>query len=254
MSLKIGLLLFLLLSSLANAGQVITFRSDNWMPMNGDPSADKPGFLVELARAIYEPEGIKVDYAVMPYERSIQQVRAGKADCLMGAYRTDAPDFIFPHRPWAYDHSMFYVRSDDPWRYEGNLNSLLDRNVGMILGYTFGDEFEVFVEPHKGKQFQYMGGQSPLLNNIRKLISGRLDTILEGQATIEWQQKQLAAQKKIIPAGELYPPEPLYIACGPKHIRSQRFVNLADKRILLLRSSGKLQELLDRYGLPHWQY
>jgi polar amino acid transport system substrate-binding protein len=55
--------------------QTISIRADYWYPMNGDPNSDKPGYMIDLAKAIFEPQGIAVDYQLMPWSRAIQETR-----------------------------------------------------------------------------------------------------------------------------------------------------------------------------------
>ena len=45
---------------------VVRLCADQWMPYNGDPSATKPGYVVELARAIFEPKGMTSYSTLMP--------------------------------------------------------------------------------------------------------------------------------------------------------------------------------------------
>ncbi|WP_157729877.1 transporter substrate-binding domain-containing protein [Bacterioplanes sanyensis] len=99
MMLRSSVMLMLLLPIVA-AAQTLSIRSDTWYPMNGDPQADKPGFMIEIAKAIFEPQGITIDYRLMPWERALSEVRAGRIDCVVGAYVEDAPDFVFPEQPW----------------------------------------------------------------------------------------------------------------------------------------------------------
>lgn len=234
------------------ADTLIKVRADDWMPMNGEPSAEYPGFLVEILEAVFEPEGLTVDYQLLPWERAIQETRLGKFDCVVGAYKSDVPDFIFPELPWGMDHALLFVQAGDDWKYTGQLSQLKERKLGVVTGYSYGDEFDQFSEDNKGKQIFFVSGQEPLKMNIKKLKAGRLDTILDGEAAVRWKLKQMGVMDYLEVAGELLPPEPLYLACSPAKFGSKRIVDLADKGMLRLRTSGQLKRILDRYGVSIW--
>ena len=53
-SIRVMLLAILFFPFSAIAENVVTIRADNWYPMNGEPSADQPGYMIELATAIFK--------------------------------------------------------------------------------------------------------------------------------------------------------------------------------------------------------
>ncbi|MDX1695915.1 MAG: ABC transporter substrate-binding protein, partial [Ketobacteraceae bacterium] len=60
---------------------MLSIRADRWYPMNGDPYAEKPGYMIELARLIMADHGYKVDYRILPWKRALKYVAKGRADC-----------------------------------------------------------------------------------------------------------------------------------------------------------------------------
>ena len=45
------------------AQEVGTLRADSWYPYNGDPKAENPGYMVEVARLAFAKAGYQLDYA-----------------------------------------------------------------------------------------------------------------------------------------------------------------------------------------------
>ena len=78
----------------------VTILSDKWYPVNGDPTSSKPGYMIDIAQVILKTNGHFLDYRLAPWTRSISEVRKGRADCIVGAYKEDATDFIFPENSW----------------------------------------------------------------------------------------------------------------------------------------------------------
>ena len=125
----------------------LSIRADNWFPMNGDPKAAQPGYMIELATEIMQTHNISIDYQNMPWERAVQMVREGKIDCVVGAYKGDAPDLQYPTEDWGRETSAVFVKSDNSWTFQGQ-DSLAGQKVGVISGYSYGDDANTFIKAH----------------------------------------------------------------------------------------------------------
>jgi polar amino acid transport system substrate-binding protein len=130
--------------SSAVLADTISIRADNWFPMNGQPNAKQPGYMIELATHIFTAAGHTVDYKLLPWERAVESVRKGEFDCVVGAYKDDAPDFVYPQAPWGMDRTVFFVKAGDSWTYTG-LASFQGKKVAVIKGYAYGDEFDKYI-------------------------------------------------------------------------------------------------------------
>jgi polar amino acid transport system substrate-binding protein len=251
-SIKLLLAAIFLLSTLSHANTV-TIRADEWYPINGVPDAKKPGYMIELAQVILAKHGHTVEYRSMPWERSLKEVRRGSFDCVVGAYKEDAPDFIFPDVAWGSIESSFYVKNETAWRYTG-IDSVKKVVMGSIGGYAYSEELDKYIEQNKGKgKVQVINANNALEQNIKKLLKGRLDTVIESHLVMEAKLKSMGATDKVKSAGILVKAENMYIACSPAKSTSKEYAKLFSEGIKELRASGKLKEILDKYGLKDWQ-
>ena len=92
-----GACLLLVVSSFSPiSADTIIIGADEWCPINCEPGSERPGFLVETARAVFEKAGHNLEYVKMPWSRTLDEVRKGRINGAIGAYFQDAPDFIFP--------------------------------------------------------------------------------------------------------------------------------------------------------------
>ncbi|MDX1692578.1 MAG: ABC transporter substrate-binding protein, partial [Ketobacteraceae bacterium] len=172
---------------------------------------------------------------------------------VVGAYREDAPDFVFPEEPWGFDQVNFYVRKGTAWRYQG-LDSLRGMTVGLIGGYAYEPEFNKLVSrKDSGTQFQIINENNALELNIRKLLMGRIAATLESVYVMNAKLKQLGLEDVIESAGVLTRGEPMYIACTPEKASSRQYVRWIDQGTRRLRNNGGLQKILARYGLEDWK-
>ncbi len=76
---------FVILTGLTGRAETLRLRADSWMPYNGDAGAALPGYTVELARAIFEPRGITVDYQTMTWGDALKAAAAGQIEAVVGA-------------------------------------------------------------------------------------------------------------------------------------------------------------------------
>jgi polar amino acid transport system substrate-binding protein len=96
----------------AASNKTMTIVADEWCPYNCKPDGEKSGFLIDIARKIFEKHGHGVVYQTMPWEQAINKTRSGDFDALVGAAPEDAPGFIFPKLEQGWPQIQFYVRGE----------------------------------------------------------------------------------------------------------------------------------------------
>jgi len=245
--------LFLLFFSTICHSSTVTIRADEWYPINGIPDSDKPGYMIEIAQMIMAEHGHTVEYRIMPWKRSVQQVRDGSFDCVVGAYKEDAPDFLFPDDAWGSIASSFYVKKGSDWLYKG-MESIKSVKVGVIGGYAYSDTFDEYILESKGSSMvQVINANNALEQNIKKMLKGRIDVVLESHLVMEAKLKTMGLSNEVAFAGELVAAEDMYIACSPARSTSKEYTKYFSEGIRKLRSSGKLKQILDKYGLKDWK-
>jgi len=248
---KLWLSLGLLIGASA-AAESISLRADVWFPMNGEAGSNRPGYMIEVAEKVFGQAGYQLDYVNQPWVRAVRDVREGLADCVVGAYWIDTPDFVFGEEPLGMDIQAFFVRRDHPFRFHGQPQDLRGMRVGVIGGYAYGEEYDRLIRL-SGAVSEPMNDDNALEQNIRKMLAGRIDTTLESKFVMQAKLKDLGLQRQVIMAGQFGEPTPMYIACSPAKHTSTHYVTLLDQGIRAMRASGELREMLARYGLEDWQ-
>jgi len=232
----------------------ITLRADEWYPFNGVPGSDRPGYLIEVATRIFAAAGHKVDYQLMPWERAIAESRAGKFDCIVGAYKDDAPDFVFPVVAMGRDQQGFFRADGKSWRYD--INTLPDERLAVVGGYSYDDggELDTYVKQHPhSPSVQITKGDQPLARNIRMLVAGRVDVAVSSITVMHAKLAEMGFADDVQQVATLGEPDDVYIACTPSKILSKTYTELLSKGIERMRASGELQQILRKYGLDDWQ-
>jgi polar amino acid transport system substrate-binding protein len=231
----------------------LSIRADVWFPINGLPNSDKPGYMIEMASIIMKKHGREVDYRTMPWERSLDQVRKGNFDCVVGAYKDDAPDFLFPELPWGRIETLFYTKHDSNWTYTG-IDSLPSISIGTIGGYAYSEEFDAYVEQNKStSKVQVINANNALEQNIKKLLAGRIDALVESDLVLEAKLQEMGLEDQLKPAGQLIGTTEMYIACSPDKKGMNDIVQQLNDGLIQLRDRGELKPILTKYGLKDWK-
>ncbi|AUN98193.1 hypothetical protein C0V70_08750 [Bacteriovorax stolpii] len=249
----LSLILCLILSfSLQAKDKVISMRSDIWCPYACDPKSDHPGFMVEIAREVFKKKGYTIDYDVMNWARVLSDVKIGEYDAVIGASRADVREFVIPQVPTGILVNYFWALKDSRWSYkdEGSLDYV---SVGTVNDYSYGDEIDKLVKK-KHKSIKEVSGESPLLRLIQMTESGRLMAFVENPLVLGYNMKKLNKDKKIFKAvsKNLANDPDLFIAFSPSNPKSKEYAKILDEGMEELRKSGKLKEILLRYGLSDW--
>jgi len=240
------------INSLCHA-DTISLRADEWYPVNGDPQSEYRGYMIDIATKIWESHGHDVDYQIMPWERAIEETRTGEVNCIVGAYIEDAPDFVFPTAALGMDESHFFILSKSDWKFHG-IKSLKQVRLGVIGGYAYDNgPLDDYIEKYENSsRVQIMKGNNALEQNIKKLISGRIDSIVESPMVMKAKLKQMGLHLDIQNAGTIGEPTPLYIACSPRNPNSKTYVEQLSAGIEELRMNGGLRKILNHYDMDDW--
>lgn len=240
-----------------SAQTTLTVKADSWFPFNDDPAAAKPGYVVELLRLIFEPQGIKIDYKMTPWNRSLAEVENGQSDCVIGALKSDAPNFIYPVEAAGVTKNVFFTNKDKKWKYSG-IDSLKDINLGVIADYSYSEALDAYIKMHKAdsKKITVLTGDNALEQGIRMLEKGRIDAVVEDESVYAGK----LALMKLDPAtffqvGADRKGDPIYVAFSPhesKKVASVQYAAKWDDGIKKLRTAGELAKILMKYGLKDW--
>lgn len=236
----------------ANAAETIRLRADQWMPFNGDPAAEKPGYVIEIARRIFSAQDIAVDYQVMPWGDALKAATAGEIEGVVCASRSEAAGLIVPTEPIGFPRVAIFVNKKSAWRYE-NLTSLLKVRLGVLVDYKYWDALDGYIAKHQPPQVIPFSGDHPIRDAIAKLQSGDIDALPETVPVFSWAAADAGLRTSDFHIAYLHEGEGIFIAFSGRDERGRRYARLLDAGIKNLRKSGELVKILARYGQKDWQ-
>jgi len=232
----------------------ISLGADVWLPYNGDPNEQHVGYMIEIAKTIFEKEGHTIDYQIMPWSRAIKDARSGTVNAIVGALKDEAPDFIYPKNEQGLSvPATFFVKKGDSWKFK-EITSLKNKNIGIINDYSYGSIIDDFLKDKNNQSIiQSLSGTDALEQNIKKLLFGRIDIVIEDKIVMAYKLKSMNIQDQIIEAGNSGEKTLLYIAFSPVNKNSKKYAEILSKGMDNLRNNGELKKILDVYGLKDWK-
>jgi polar amino acid transport system substrate-binding protein len=228
----------------------IILAADEWCPYNCKTNAQKPGYMIEIAKYAFEKKGHKVVYKILPWSRAIVMARSGKLNGIIGAARAEVPDFIFPKDIQGTANVAFFVKAGDSWRYNGP-NSLKNIQLGIIEDYDYGQVIDEYVKAHKD-YVDIIAAEEALELNIKKVLAGRIQATVETVPVMEHYLNQTGRLGLLSEAGTLELVD-IYIAFSPKLENSKEYARILSDSIEEMRKTGKLEAILSKYGVKDWK-
>jgi polar amino acid transport system substrate-binding protein len=232
----------------------ITIRADPWLPYNGLGNKAPAGYMIDLAEKIARSNGHTINYANMPWDDALAEVRKGTYDCVVGAARDDADDFMFPGVSWGKSQNAFFGMIESPWRYTG-MESLDAIRVAVIDSYSYSDELDAYIEAHKtdGKVVTITGIRRATMSAVSQLVSRKADVFVEDVNVMQQTLNTMQMTDRVVNKGTLDELTDVYIACTPAKPRGKQYAQMFSDGLVALRASGELQAILDGYGLKDWE-
>lgn len=230
----------------------IRLRADNWMPFNGDPKADKPGYVVELCKAIFEPQGIKIDYDTMPWEEAVKAAREGSIDGVIGAAPDEGKGLVFPKESINVLRIALVGKKGLTWNLE-NAASFEKVKIGVVPGYAYWEGLDNYIKTAKPTRVVVFTGDNPTETAIRKLQEGVIDLFPENLIVFSWNVRALGLKTTDFKPYYINTGDDIYVAFTPKGPNGARWAKLFDEGIQKLRKSGELKKILSAYGVEDWK-
>lgn len=245
--------LFLFCAGAAHA-DIITIRSDYWCPYNCKPDSKKPGYGIEIAKEIFEKAGHTVDYQLMNWTRSIERGRAGDHVAIIGARKEEADGYVFPAEPIGRQGNKFAVPKESDFVFSG-MGSLGGKLLGVIQSYSYNEGLDDYIKKNAGnaQAVDIATGDDALEKNIAKLAAGRLDAVVDDSAVLTYKINEMGLSDKMKLVSDGAEPTAIYVTFSPKNPKAKDYAALWDKGMAELRASGRLTQILDRYGLSDWK-
>jgi polar amino acid transport system substrate-binding protein len=235
--------------------ETITIAADPYCPYLCTPG-EKPGYMVEIAQAILEANGHGLNYIQMPWARALSEARNGNIEGVIGTDEAETPGFLFPVA-FGEGADHFYGRKGEKWKYKG-IKSLKSIRLGVIKDWSYGDAIDAYVAKNIGTDaVQVVTSEHGLAQNIKKLLSERIDVMIGPDKVFKYTVEEMKdTMDSFEDTGVLWSTYGVYMAFSPAPAnleKSKAYVDVINKGLPVLRDSGKLETIMNKYGLSDWK-
>ncbi|GLZ85125.1 ABC transporter substrate-binding protein [Metapseudomonas resinovorans] len=203
------------------------------------------GLGIDVMRAIAKDLGDQVRFESYPWARAQKLVEEGRADVLIGPYRTAARElrFQFAEPGFYRDSVVFYARSDSPVTWDGTLTSLKGKRIAIIHGWIYGERFEAM----RGQLDQHVTPSVELA--FRLLMAGRVDLVASNERDSRPRIDELGIDAQVRKLTPVIDTQVGYFALprGDSHRQLRDDIGRVLKK---MRADGRLKKLAKPYGVP----
>lgn len=227
----------------------ISLRADSWCPYNCEPGSDYEGYLIEIAREVLVKKGHQVDYQLLNWARSIKETKEGKFNAIVGAYKEDAPDFIFPDATFTTSTQKIYTLAGSAWSYSGP-KSLKGQKIGVVKDYSYDDTTDAFIKA-KNPAFVVLSGDDVQQKMVLLLQKKRLTAVYEDPAVMVQTLKKLKVSPEAVRQANDFANKvaAVYIAFSPANPKSREYAEILAQGFVELQKSGRIDALKKKYSV-----
>ncbi len=242
------LLVILMLAAQWCKADVIRVGTDPWCPYNCEDKTNE-GISIDILRKVFEPLGHKVEVYFVPWARAISGMRSGEFTNFTSAAKADCPECLYAEIPTTYMQNTFFVKKDSTWKWS-DLKSLEHMHLGVIKGYTYGEDLTKYIEQNKvnSRRITETFGNDALLQLINMLAANRLSLIIDDVNVITYQANRLGKGNQIRKV-EKISSIPLYFGFSPKNPKSNEYAAIMTKNLRNMINNGELRAIYKKYGV-----
>jgi ABC-type amino acid transport substrate-binding protein len=168
--------------------------------MQKTPGGEPYGPGIEYAKAVARALGYEPKIELLPLSRIFPTLQAGGLDISLelGINEKRKAFILYPEKPCFITHQSLTVRAASPVTAIGSVGDVR----GMRIGYLLGAYTGTFFARATGVTFDSVAGDSWIAQNLAKLLSYRIDAILdqnEFSCLAEARRQGLEKKIRVIP-------------------------------------------------------
>jgi len=163
-------------------------------PLSYETGGEIRGILYDLTKELVKRMGVEARYELLPINRIIQYLKAGKADGVFFiVYSKDRESFLsYSSVPLFTSTMPVFTRKGEEFDFTG-ITDLRGKRVGKVSGYFISEEFLAAAE----NGLFTLDEASEIEFNLRKLALGRIDCFVSGLQTTKFAIRQLGLDDRI---------------------------------------------------------
>ncbi|MFC3032121.1 substrate-binding periplasmic protein [Pseudoalteromonas fenneropenaei] len=233
----------------------------NWPPYIDDSLCNK-GWVFQLAVYLLTSQGYGVYVEFLPWARAVRDVELGKADIIFPEYyiEQEAPSDVVRGKTrralLALSHNFpggeisLFKHKDSDFQFNGQLQSILDKTIGIVRGYQNTPEFDALIDNGKLKTVEAVND----LQQIKLLTNKRVELIVADpevvRSTIKQADVSIAEKRHMLNQMHVLTPHlaynPLYFALSKQVPDWKNILHNLNQALDAKLASGEIQDFIAR--------
>ena len=246
------------------AEKKIVLVADEWCPYNCSPEdMAKPGYMVEIAQAVFNKAGYQVEYRVMPFQRALQEVLKGAVDGAIAVdsgtakealemyLRTSGKVAAFAQSDtMAVTQASFFTASGTQWTFDPTNSEASIAALGGKVGVPKGYAYDISPLLRKQGLLVEISGDAPMEQLLKMLDSGKVKAVIDDDAVIQYVAGNIGLADKVRHAGSTGDPLDCFIGFNAVH---KDYAELLNKGVAEMRANGELTKIMQKYNMQDWK-
>jgi polar amino acid transport system substrate-binding protein len=221
--------------------------SDRWCPYLCEIDSEAPGLIIEILRNIYEPYGFNVEYSEIEWSEAVKLTRKGEYDVLLGLYKDDAPDLVFPDQDIISSSINFYVNQSNNWKFKSSESLKTINKILLVSGYSYGSYFDNLFKENSTK-IVLNKNPNPLTENIMSVVNGDADTLVDDSNVIDYNLMKYNLIGRLKKSSDM-PKLSVWVAFSPNSSNKNDILKIFNNSIDGLKQDKKYSDILLKYGI-----
>lgn len=217
-------------------------RPTAYFQVDGKPT----GMLIDLVTEAFRRAGYKVEFKLMPWARCLTEAKTGAVDGVFSSFRLpEREQFLgFTNEALTTQAITLFARRNSTISFDGDLSTLRDVKIGIIIGTSYGKKFDAAV---KNGTLPSIDPTNNIDSNLAKLALGRVDLVPSLREVAMDTAERLNLLSKI---KEVSPPlefMPSYLAFTKVRDLSKPSHDF-DREMALMKRDGSYDRIVKRYA------
>jgi polar amino acid transport system substrate-binding protein len=213
-------------------------------PVSWIDNGQLTGLAPAITKKIFNELGYEIQLITdYNWKRCLLEVQLGNADIVVAAFKIQSrKTFLhFTESPLIVDPIALFVNRQAPIKVQ-QMSDLEGKTVGLLLGDSFGEKFDNFVQHNSDIEYVSRNSQ-----NFAKLALKRIDYMPIGALSGELQSKKLGLHGQIMALDYRVSTEFFYLALGKNSILEKHLPYL-NRRLKELTQDGTIEQLTHLYS------
>lgn len=241
-------MILMLMSGLVYANKIVTTVSDPWPPFVFDDGLND-GIAVEIVREALKTQGYEIQHQNVPWARALHGTREGTYDLITSIWMSEERKNDYFYSKHFMNNTIRFIKlKDDDFEYK-DLNSLKNKRIGLITGYSYEENFINSENYTKDTVNDFM-------TNINKLLAKRIDLTVEDEVVAKaiLSDKMPSAYNRIEFVENPLDVKKLYVVSGLKNPRHKELIDAFNKGLDTIIANGTYHKILEKYGINNYKY